>query len=171
MKGLSIWGNPNQILPVFLVAFSAFRCMYVACHFQNPQEAWTLKLFMFMVQQSLRSCLGQRDSCLGSAGKERNRQCRRHKRYRFSPWMGTIPWSRRWQLTPIFLPGKLHGQGNLAGYSPRGHKESDTTEHTHTHIHTGLEESSGNLRHLGGVSTPIRIPASLSRSPSARNLL
>ena len=31
----------------------------------------------------------------------------------------------------IFLPGKIHGQRNLAGYSPRGHKESDLTEHKH----------------------------------------
>ena len=37
--------------------------------------------------------------------------------------------------TPVFLPGESHGQRSLAGYSPRGHKESDTTErlmHTHT---------------------------------------
>ena len=29
--------------------------------------------------------------------------------------------------TPVFLPGEPHGQGSLAGYSPWGHKESDTT--------------------------------------------
>ena len=33
-----------------------------------------------------------------------------------------------WQPTPVFLPGKFHGQRSLAGYSPRGHKELDTTE-------------------------------------------
>ena len=33
----------------------------------------------------------------------------------------------------VFLPGKFHGQRSLAGYSPWGHKESDTTEQTHTH--------------------------------------
>ena len=38
------------------------------------------------------------------------------------------PWRRKWQLTPGFLPGKSHGQKSLAGYSPWGHKESDTTE-------------------------------------------
>ena len=42
----------------------------------------------------------------------------------FSPWVG-----RKWQLTPVFLPRKSHGQRSLAGYSPWGHKESDTTEH------------------------------------------
>ena len=40
------------------------------------------------------------------------------------------PQRRKWQPTPVFLPGKLHGQKNLEGYSPRGPKESDTTEVT-----------------------------------------
>ena len=38
------------------------------------------------------------------------------------------PWSQKWQPTPVFLPGKFHGQGTLAGYSPWDDKESDTTE-------------------------------------------
>ena len=58
----------------------------------------------------------------------------------FDPWVGKIPWRRKWQPTPVFLPGKSHGQRNLTGYSPWGHKESDMTEHTyvyaHTHTHT-----------------------------------
>jgi len=37
-------------------------------------------------------------------------------------------WSREWQLTPVFWPGKSHGQRNLAGYSPWGCKDSDMTE-------------------------------------------
>ena len=51
------------------------------------------------------------------------------------PWVGKIPWRRKWQPTPVFLPGESHGQRSLAGYSPRGHKESDTTERLHTHIY------------------------------------
>ena len=47
----------------------------------------------------------------------------------FDPWVRKIPWRRKWQLTLVFLPGKSHGQRSLVGYSPRGHKESDTTEH------------------------------------------
>ena len=42
-------------------------------------------------------------------------------------------WRRKWQPTPVFLPGESHGQRSLAGYSPRGCKESDMTEHPHTH--------------------------------------
>ena len=43
------------------------------------------------------------------------------------------PQSRQWKPTPVFLPGKSHGQKSLVGYSPWGCKELDTTEHTHTH--------------------------------------
>ena len=46
-----------------------------------------------------------------------------------------FPWRRKWQPTPVFLPGKSHGQRSLAGYRPWGCRESDTTEvtqHTHT---------------------------------------
>ena len=45
-------------------------------------------------------------------------------------WVGKICWRRAWQPTPIFLPGESHGQRSLAGYSPWGRKESDTTEAT-----------------------------------------
>ena len=49
----------------------------------------------------------------------------------FNPWVGKIPWRRRWQPTPVFLPGKSHGQRNLVVYSPWGCKESDTTLQLH----------------------------------------
>ena len=41
----------------------------------------------------------------------------------------------KWQLTPVFLPEKSHGQRSLMGYSPWGCKESDTSEHIHKHIY------------------------------------
>ena len=50
---------------------------------------------------------------------------------RLDLWVRKISWSRNWQPTPVFLPGESHGQRSLAGYRPRGHKESDTTEATH----------------------------------------
>ena len=52
-------------------------------------------------------------------------QCRRPG---FSPCVSKIPWRRAWQPTPVFLPGKFHGQRNLAGCSPWDHKELNTTE-------------------------------------------
>ena len=46
-------------------------------------------------------------------------------RRRFHPWVEI--WKRAWQPTPVFLPGESHGRRRLAGYGPRGRKESDTT--------------------------------------------
>ena len=57
----------------------------------------------------------------------------RHKKHRFDPWVGKIPWRGKWQPSLVFLPGKFHGQRSLAGPSPRGGKELHTTEHTRTH--------------------------------------
>ena len=46
----------------------------------------------------------------------------------FDSWVRKIPWRRKWQPIPVFLPGESHGQRSLAGYGPCGHKESDTSE-------------------------------------------
>ena len=59
------------------------------------------------------------------SGKESAFQCRRRG---FNPWVGKIPWRRKWQPTPVFLPGESHGQRSLVGYSPWGNKESDMTK-------------------------------------------
>ena len=44
------------------------------------------------------------------------------------PWVGKIPWGRKWQPTPVFLPGESLTQRSLAGYSPQGCHELDMTE-------------------------------------------
>ena len=44
------------------------------------------------------------------SGKESACQCRRCKRQGFNLWVGNIPWRRKWQPMPVFLPGKSHGQ-------------------------------------------------------------
>ena len=66
----------------------------------------------------------------GTSGKEPACQCRGLKGCGFDPWVGMIPWWRAWQPTSVLLPGESHGQRSLAGYSPYGHKELDTTEVT-----------------------------------------
>ena len=55
----------------------------------------------------------------------RSLQCRR---LGFNPWVGNIPWRREELPTPVFLPGKFHGQKSLAGYSPWRRKKSDMTK-------------------------------------------
>ena len=52
-------------------------------------------------------------------------QCRRPG---FNPQVEMMPWRREWQPTPVFLPGEFHEQRNLAGHSPWGRKELDTTD-------------------------------------------
>ena len=65
------------------------------------------------------------------------RQCVKKQRHHFadkgpySQGVGKIPWRRKWQRTPVLLPGESHGQRSLVGYSPWGRKEPDTTERLH----------------------------------------
>ena len=67
----------------------------------------------------------------------------------FDPWVRKIPWRREWQPTPVVLPGESHGQRNLVGYSPWGHKESDTTEWL-----TCMRGSGGQSRRGRGTCVP-----------------
>ena len=62
------------------------------------------------------------------------RVCLQCGRPRFDPWVGKILWRRKWQPTPVFLPGKSHGRRSLAGYSSWEPKESDMTEQHHFHF-------------------------------------
>ena len=61
------------------------------------------------------------------------------------PGSRKIPWRRKWQPTPVCLPGESHGQRSLVGYSPWGGKESDMTEHAST----SLKAISPNVVTLG----------------------
>ena len=85
------------------------------------------------------SCYSELGTCLAQkAGEKRNAlYCLRPTQSRtplqcrtpgFGSRVGKIPWRREWQPTPGFLPGELHEQSSLAGYSPWGHKDLDTAE-------------------------------------------
>ena len=54
----------------------------------------------------------------GASGKEPTRQCRRHRRHGFNPWVQKIPWRRKWQPSPVFLLCESLGQRSLVGYNP-----------------------------------------------------
>ena len=79
------------------------------------EKTWSFKAFILSPLWGIRGFPG------GSDGKES--ACNAGD-------PGSIPGSgrRNWQLTPVFLPGESHGQRRLVGYSPWGHRESDTTE-------------------------------------------
>ena len=88
----------------------------------------------------------------GLAGKNPPPNTGRHagrRRCGFDPWVRKIPWRRKWQPTPVFLPGKFHGQRSLAGYSLCDHKKPDTTE---------------GLNNIGNATVYIFIPAYLQTS-------
>ena len=63
--------------------------------------------------------------------RKKKKICLQCRRPGFNPWVGKVPWRRKWQPTLVFLHGKSQGQRSLAGYSPWGHKESDMTEWAH----------------------------------------
>ena len=60
-------------------------------------------------------------------------------------WVGKISWRRKWQTTPVLLPGKSHGQRSLVGYSSWVHKESDTTERLHFHFQKDALHTDGQV--------------------------
>ena len=75
-------------------------------------------------------------------------QCRRPG---FNPWVSKVPWRRKWKPSPIFLPGEVHRQRSLSGYSPQGHKELDMTEWL---IHTHKRWENWGLERNGFVLSP-----------------
>ena len=69
--------------------------------------------------------------------------------HRLDPWVRKIPWRRKWQPTPVSLSGKSHGQRSMAGYSPCGRRELETTERLSTHSCISLKAPRPNTAALG----------------------
>ena len=69
-----------------------------------------------------------------TSSKESACQFRIRKRHKFDPWVGNMPWRRKWHPTPVFLLRESQGQWSLVDYSPWGCKESETTEHLSTRM-------------------------------------
>ena len=72
-------------------------------------------------------------------------QCRRHRKCWFNHWVGKISWRRKWQPTPVVLPGESHGRRSLEAYRSWSCKEPDrteATEHRHTHPKPLLDDAS-----------------------------
>ena len=64
-------------------------------------------------------------------------------------------WRRKWQPTPVLLPGKSHGRRSLVGYSPWDHKESDMTERLHFHFSLScIGEGNGNPLQCSCLENP-----------------
>ena len=67
----------------------------------------------------------------GASDKKSTCQCRSCRRHGFDPWVRNIPWSRKWQPTPVFLPGKFHRQRNLARLQSMGLEGVGHDQHAH----------------------------------------
>ena len=81
----------------------------------------------------------------GASGKGPACQCRKHKRHGFHPWVGKIPWRRKWQPTPVSSPGEPRGQRSPVGRSPWVAK-------TRTRL------SDWRCAHTPGVRGPVTVP-------------
>ena len=123
-----------SILPLAEVLFLKSKLTEVYAN--DPEASKKLLILLPRVSQDFPG---------GSEGKSICLQCRRPG---FKPWVGKIPWRRKWQPIPVFLPGKFHGRRSLAGYSPWGRKESDTTGRLHF---TSLQSRSKSQRSLCSV--------------------
>ena len=90
-------------------------------------------------------------------------QCRRHG---FNPCVGKIPWRRKWQPTPIFLPEKSHGQRSLGGGATvHGVTKLDTTERLCTYTYTctaPLAGAPGSLPPPGSLPRSLLLPSHLT---------
>ena len=117
-------------------------------HFTSHCSLWVFQFLYFLIKNLLLSfflkailvslkwylivvwaCISVKTNGLPRwcSDKESACQCRRWKRCGFDPWVRKIPWSRKCQPAPVFLPGKFHGQRSLTGCSAWGHKELDMT--------------------------------------------
>ena len=109
------WRRKWQPTPVFLPGRSHGWRSLVGYSPWGLKESDTI---LYVYAGLPRWCIGKESAC----------QCRRHKRCSFDPWVGKIPWSRKWQPTSGFLPAKFRRQRSLASYRSWGCKKSNMTE-------------------------------------------
>ena len=127
----SRWCDTHMLRPGSVCSHSATVKEYktaVSQQNQNPrgteseswsEDPWPIRV-LSIIRNSKFSVFKPMSSWAGGlpwwlSGKEPACQCRRH---RFSPWVGKIPWRRKWQPTSVFMPRESYGQRSLAGYSP-----------------------------------------------------
>ena len=105
----------------------------------SPQPSPHAGLRTSLIKGSLVSLVGMYPHLFvllpsGTSGKESACPCKKHKRCGFDPWVRNIPWSRKWQPTPVSLLGKCHGQRSLEA-TVHGVAKSRTQLSIHAHMH------------------------------------
>ena len=153
--------NPLQVTPTSTVGsyrlpslLSIYTCAHTYTHTHTRRHAYTQKRFQSCRASSHDVTLTFPLLCLCSqvapstrnappfarprsfpSGSEGKASACNEGRPGFNPWVRKILWRRKWQPTPVPLPGKSHGWRSLVGYSPWGRKESDTTGRFHFPFH------------------------------------
>ena len=118
------WEDPLEMGKTTHSSILAWRIPWTVVHGVSKSQSQLSDLhFHFHYLLGLpRWCSGKQYTCQGG----------RHKQCGFDPWVGKISWRRKWQPTPIFLPGEAHGQRNLVGYS-QWRPKNQTRQHHHHH--------------------------------------
>ena len=101
-----IWNGEKQVQSSFLLTQECNYHQHVKFKCTNSEVSIVLRLPWWL------------------SGKESACWCRRCG---FNTWSSKVPWRRKWQSTPLLLPGKPHGLRSLPGNRPSGHKELDMT--------------------------------------------
>ena len=121
---ISLWSISQSN---FLSFFSNMTLIYPVWDLKEAQVQWFA--FMYVIYSySLYRCCELNWASQVVQWKRIHLLIQEMQERLFDPWVRKIPGKRKWQPTPVFLPEKSHGQRNLVGYSPWGHKESDPTE-------------------------------------------
>ena len=79
------------------------QCLFFICWYHSSSSYSHICLSIYHLSGLLRWFSGKEFTC----------QCRRHRRCKFNLWVGKIPWKRKWQPTPVFLPRKSEKPGGL----------------------------------------------------------
>ena len=113
-----VWWQPSRHQPLI----EYHKDFFLATEGPNHGNQWVglrSGVFRLSVRELSWANMPQQAYCL---------KCRIYRRFRFNPWIGKISWKRKWQPTPVSLPGKSHGQRGLVSYSPWDDTESNTVE-------------------------------------------
>ena len=119
---------------------------YIPYFFSSVVKTWHCERFWFsvkLIQANLMEGLAKWHS-----GEESACQCRRHRRCGFYSWVRTIPWRRKWQLTPVFLPGESIERG-ACWATVHGVTKSWTWLSTHVWTHSWKSVPVDRLPALG----------------------
>ena len=123
LESLKILGTRLNTESTLNLSISAGRASFLTESYQAESCLIDCIKYDHKIMNLLNKCIRTCNPNVGlpwwHSGK---RICLQYRRLMFDPWVGKIPWRRKWQCTPVFLPEKFQAQRSLAGYSPGGHE-------------------------------------------------